>query len=123
MKGFKPFGWLICLGVLVGLACSAAGEVLSPEEATQRAIPTVAATQERTSGLEAAFAINDVAEIVGTQFLILLRNTPGDLRTFATQATRGEQATILDYQEFDGKQWYLVKVSAGQGWVQAENLK
>lgn len=122
MKAYKLFAIFISLLLLLGLACSAAGEVLSPEEATQRAQPTALPQTGGNGGDELTFAIDDTVEFVSSEFLILLRNTPGDLSNFATQATRGETATILDSTLVDGEEWYRVKGPAGEGWVQARYL-
>jgi hypothetical protein len=114
----------IGLLVLASLACSQAGEILSPEEATAQAIeaskPKVVVTADVVGGTD--FAPGDEIEFVGAGYLVPLKKNPGD-RSAYSHAGRGDLGVVLSSQVVDGEVWYQVDGPSGKGWVQTENLK
>ena len=114
----------IGLLVLASLACSQAGEILSPEEATARAIeaekPDIVMTADVVGGVD--FEPGDEIEFVGSGYLVPLKKNPGD-RSAYSHAARGDVGVVLGSQVIDGEIWYQVDGPSGEGWVQAENLE
>ncbi|MFZ5917126.1 MAG: hypothetical protein ACOYZ7_09350 [Chloroflexota bacterium] len=108
--------------ILPSLACEQAGEVLSPEDATTRAREAAAPTATKPVESAAEFQVDDTVEFVGTAFLVPIYRQPGD-RTAFSHAGRGDTGTVLGSQELDGKIWYLVKSTAGEGWIEAQYLQ
>ena len=114
----------IGLLVLASLACSQAGEILSPEEATARAIeaekPDIVMTADVVGGVD--FDPGDEVEFAGAGYLVPLKKNPGD-RSAYSHAGRGDLGVVLGSQAVDGEVWYQVDGPSGEGWVQAENLQ
>lgn len=114
----------IGLLVLASLACSQAGEILSPEEATARAIeaekPDIVMTADVVGGVD--FDPGDEVEFVGAGYLVPLKKNPGD-RSAYSHAGRGDLGVVLGSQAVDGEIWYQVDGPSGEGWVRAENLE
>ena len=114
----------IGLLMLASLACSQAGEILSPEEATAQAIeaekPDIVVTADIAGGAD--FEPGDEIEFVGTGYLVPLKKNPGD-RSAYSHAGRGDLGVVLGSQVVDGEVWYQVDGPSGEGWVEAENLK
>jgi hypothetical protein len=114
----------IGLLVLASLACSQAGEILSPEEATAQAIeaskPKVVVTADVVGGAD--FEPGDEIEFVGAGYLVPLRKNPGD-RSAYSHAGRGDLGVVLGSQVVDGEIWYQVDGPSGEGWVQAKDLE
>jgi hypothetical protein len=114
----------IGLLVLASLACSQAGEILSPEEATARAIeaekPDIVMTADVAGGVD--FNPGDEIEFVGAGYLVPLKKNPGD-RSAYSHAGRGDLGVVLGSQVVEGEVWYQVDGPSGEGWVQAENLE
>jgi hypothetical protein len=109
--------FLACMVViLAGLACET-GEILTPEEATQRAIQ--AATQAIATGqisTEGGIAVGEEVEFESTEFLVPLAAEPGDELAHA-HVSRDSSATVLEKTEVEGEIWYLLETDAGNGWV------
>lgn len=110
------------LWLLPSLACSQAGEILPPEEATVRARQAVAPTTTKPAAAQAEFQVDDTVEFAGAGFLVPLYKEIGDKSAFS-HAGRGETGTVLGSREVDGVIWYLVDGPSGEGWVPAESLK
>ncbi len=110
------------LGVLFAatLACSQAGEILTPAEATARAMPTAAPT---ASGevVGTQFSIGDTVEFVSSGYLVPIYQKPGD-RTAFSHAARGDTGTVIGSEMVGDVLWYHVDSVAGLGWVQNEYI-
>lgn len=102
--------------LLAGLACET-GEILTPEEATQRAI--LAATQAIATGqasVQTGLEIGEEVEFASEEFLVPLASEPGG--TVASgHVSRDSTATVLDKAEYEGEIWYLLDTDSGNGWV------
>ena len=120
---------LLGLLLLSGLACSQAGEILTPAEATAQAEAAKATPRPlstpKTAEEEAIstdLSIGEAVVYVGESYLIPMFTDPGSRNAFS-YAGRGEAATVLDLHEVDGVLWYEVKGGAGQGWVEGKYLQ
>lgn len=111
--------WLIGLLLFAGLACAQAGEVLTPEEATERARNPLVVNGGESSA-EGEFAVGDQAELTADGFLVNLLDQPGG-RITGGQA-RGATVTVEQVAEAEGEIWYRISSSGSSGWVRAENL-
>lgn len=123
MKPRISFFVIIAMLVLASLACSQAGQILTPEEATaiaQGAIPGANPSDSETQ--EGQFEVNQVVNFIGTGFLVPIMREPGDRMAYSN-AARGQTATIKGSREVDGEVWYQVTSAAGNGWVAAKNLE
>jgi hypothetical protein len=112
--------WVVVL--LAGLACET-GEILTPEEATQRAI--TAATQAIATGqapTEGGIPIGEEVEFESTEFLVPLAAEPGD-QIAAGHVSRDETATVLERTEIEGEIWYFLDTTGGNGWVPASLVR
>ncbi len=119
-KGQRSLLWFISLLLAAGLACAQAGEVLTPEEATERARNPL--VTDGDSDIEGDFAIGERATLVGEGFLINLLDRPAG-RIAGGQA-RGATVTIEQVGEAeDGEIWYRISSSGSGGWVRGENLE
>lgn len=119
-KGQRSLLWFISLLLVAGLACAQAGEVLTPEEATERARNPVVTNGE--SDVEGDYAIGEEATLVGEGFLINLLDQPGG-RITGGQA-RGATVTVEQIAEAeDGEIWYRIQSSGSGGWVRGTNLE
>jgi hypothetical protein len=102
--------------LLAGLACET-GEILSPEEATQRA--NQAATQAIATGqvsTQGGIEIGEEVEFDSAQFLVPLVGEPG--ATVAQgHVSRDATAVVLEKSELDDEIWYLLETDSGNGWV------
>lgn len=102
--------------LLATLACSRAGEVLTPEEATQRAESTHSAFLTPDVAEDALYSVGSSVEFVGDQYLIPLTSEPGETVAEA-HVPRGEVGVVLGSQGYEDEVWYLVDTTAGQGWI------
>ena len=117
-----PLVMVIVVLLLTSLACQQAGEILSPEDATQRAIESeseVVANDESAAG--AAFANGEKVEFTSTGSTIPLYSSAAG-RTPFLNAAPGDAAFVRSSTEEDGEIWYQVEGTSGNGWVQAEFL-
>jgi len=122
MKVRNSLLWFIGLLILIGLACSQAGEVLTPAEATARASAASSDNGDSGSTFEGeSYQIGDTIKLVGTNFLINLLIEPGG-RIIGGQE-RNSTAEIVDVAEKNGVIWYKVGGSAGEGWVSEKNAE
>ena len=106
--------------LLAGLACQT-GEILTPEEATQRAEATENPGGQVESVVEAQFQAGDEVRFVATNFLIPLAEEPGDPLA-VSHVGRGETGTVQGSEVVDETLWYRVATGGGEGWVKAENV-
>ncbi|HSM58324.1 MAG TPA: GW dipeptide domain-containing protein [Candidatus Sulfomarinibacteraceae bacterium] len=112
--------WLISLLALAALACAQAGEVLTPEEATERA-RSPAANEDTAEGIGGDFGVGDTATLTGRSFLVNLLDAPAGRITAGQE--RGVQVTIQQIVEEEGELWYRVEAPGGRGWVRVDNLE
>jgi hypothetical protein len=112
------------LMVLISLACTQSGEILTPAEATQRVQATEdAKIVEIDQQAETAELSNgDTFEFVGKGFLVSLYAEPG-ARTAYSHASRGDEGVVISSEVLDGVVWYQVDSGAGEGWVPEESVK
>lgn len=108
--------------IFIGLACNQAGEVLTIEEATERARPSPTVIVLELDVAE--FDVGDEVIIVGgsSGALVPLFGNAGD-RFFSSQVMAGEEAIILGLQDIEGVVWYQVEGLMGAGWLEEEHLK
>jgi hypothetical protein len=114
---------LMALLVLLtaSLACSKAGKILTPAEATASAMPTAVPTVETMAG-EHGLAPGDTAYLVNRSYLVNFYDAPGS-KKIVTAQQRGVEVKILNIgQAPDGTIWYQVEAPAGTGWVPESNI-
>lgn len=100
------------------LACKQSGDIVSPAEATQRALPTATATAFVS---ENSLKPGTTVYLIGKGYLINLVDAPGSLRMIAGQE-RGAEVSIIQSTTHEGEIWYLVSAPTGEGWVHEENV-
>lgn len=112
------------LMILISLACTQSGEILTPAEATQRVQATEdARIVEIDEQAESAELSNgDTFEFIGKGFLVSLYAEPG-ARTAYSHASRGDEGVIISSEVVEGTVWYQVDSGAGEGWVPEESIK
>lgn len=80
--------------------------------------------QETTTGGETvdagAFSPGDTGYLTAQYVLVNLYREPGGI--ILAVEDRGEEAEVLEVTAHEGKNWYLVRVGAGDGWVPEEGL-
>jgi hypothetical protein len=118
----KSVIWLIVLLVLTALACRQAGEVLTPEEATARALPTATPTLTAEESVS-TYAIGDEISLKDPNggFLVLFVAEPGS-DSVNGQAPRGQKATILEFINFEDEEWYQITAPGGTGWITLDHI-
>ncbi|MBT3321887.1 MAG: hypothetical protein HN392_06340 [Anaerolineae bacterium] len=104
------------------MACEQAGEIVPDAEATQRAIPTAAPTQDIQEAEDARFAENQDVVFVGQGYLIPFYGKPGDALVLS-HAARGDAGVVLGVVLLEGETWYEVKSVAGTGWITEDFLE
>jgi len=114
--------------LLAGVACQT-GEVITPAEATARAVEArsvktkkTATPGGKTEGGADVIPSGSKATLVGKAFLINIYKEAGSTRIL-TQQEKGVEVAVQDVQHIGDETWYLIKAPAGQGWVKAENLQ
>lgn len=125
MKPRISFFAIIAVLVLASLACSQAGQILTPEEATAVAGGVNGNGSQGSNGgetVEGQFAVDQVVTFIGTGFLVPIMKEPGDRMAYSN-AARGQTATVKGWRDVDGELWYQVTSAAGNGWVAAKNLE
>lgn len=108
--------------LMATLACSRAGEILTPAEATARVEATQAAVLTPEVAEDALFEVNSSVEFIGEQYLIPLQSEPGT-GVADSHVPRGEVGIVLGSELVEGEVWYFVDSSAGQGWIQEASLQ
>jgi hypothetical protein len=119
-KQTAKFALFLVLTTLLAatLACKQSGDIVTPAEATQRALPTVTATAfVSADSIDAGTSVY----LAGKGYLINLLDAPGSLRMIAGQE-RGTEVTIIQSTTLEGEIWYLVSAPTGEGWVHADNV-
>jgi hypothetical protein len=114
--------WVISLLGVASLACSQAGDILTPEEATARVQASKEPKPELESVSGATFQEGDNIKFVGTGYLVPLRKNPGDQVAYS-HAGRGDTGVILGSREVEDVIWYQVKGPSGEGWVEVESIE
>lgn len=122
MKGRRALILMIGVLILASLACSQAGEILTPAEATARAVEAAPVFATGDSSVEGGvFEAGDKAELTDRSFLVNLYDAPGG-KVSAGQE-RGAEVTVLEVSTDVGAIWYKIEAPTGQAWVPAKNLK
>lgn len=111
--------WLIIVLVAAGLACAQAGEVLTPAEATERAVEG-ASGPDREGSTAGEFQVGDEAALTGRSFLVNIMDAPAG-RISAGQE-RGAIVTVRQVTEVEEVLWYQIEAPGGTGWVRWDNL-
>jgi len=109
--------------LLATLACSRAGEILTPEEATARVEATREAVLTPDVAEDALYGVNSTVEFIGEQYLIPLQSEPGSGFVAESHVPRGDIGIVLGSELVDGVVWYFVDSSAGQGWIVEASLQ
>lgn len=122
MRMRKSLLFLIGILLIAGLACEQAGEILTEEEATARALEGVFRPGESGgSAAGAQFESGSMATVIGSGFLINLVDVPGG--RIAGSQRRGATVEIIESADVEGVIWYHVDSQTGDGWIKAENLE
>ena len=123
MKLSKEIPLALTVLVLAVMACSQAGEVLTPEQATQRAIEAAQVTAVPTvSSEESGIQIGDRVRFASKDYLVLMRRDPGST-LIAVQSERGASGTVLASQDVEGVAWYQIETTGGIGWLPSDILE
>ncbi|MCB9421507.1 MAG: SH3 domain-containing protein [Ardenticatenaceae bacterium] len=122
MKGRRALILMVGLLILTSLACSQAGEILSPAEATARAVEAIPVFTTGSSSVEGGvFEAGDTAVLTGRSFLVNLYDNPGG-KVSAGQE-RGAEVTVLEASTEGDEVWYKIEAGTGEGWVPATSLE
>ncbi|MDH3943025.1 MAG: hypothetical protein OEV06_02875 [Anaerolineae bacterium] len=123
MQATKKITLVIVVLMLSVIACAnfPEGEIISSEEATQRAMPTATVELLEISGSE--FLVGDPAVVIGGRYgaLVPLFGNPGDA-FFSSQVLHGTYVTVLGLQQLEDVIWYRVEGMMGEGWLLGDNL-
>jgi hypothetical protein len=122
MKSTKTAMLPVLVLMLGILACSQAGEVLTPEEATRRAQVVAEATTLPTaisnvSGIE----IGSRVRFDTVEYLVLMKREPGS-QLIAVQSERGATGVVVGSQDVEGMPWYQIETPGGTGWLPGDVL-
>lgn len=110
---------LMALLIIAGLACSGAGGMLTPNEATKRARrPEVVSAG---AGVEYSFQAGDTALLIGRSLLVDVLSEPGGTTKAAQE--RGTEVEVTDVVQSEREIWYEIDAPTGNGWVSADNLE
>jgi hypothetical protein len=74
-----------------------------------------------TSG-QGGLRIGDEFTITGKLFLVNILEEPSPVGRIIGGVARGEGVTVVQVTQIDGKFWYQVDTSAGEGWVSEDNV-
>ncbi len=122
MKGRRALVLMIGVLILASLACSQAGEILTPAEATARAVEAAPVFTTGGSSVEGGmFEAGDKAALTDRSFLVNLYDAPGG-KVSAGQE-RGAEVTVLEVSTEAGNVWYKIEAPTGEAWVPAKNLE
>lgn len=119
----KKYSLLLVLVLLVtaSLACSRAGKILTPADATASAMPTAVPTLESAETVD-TLQIGATAYLVNKSYLVNIFDAPGS-KKIVTAQERGAEVKILQVSQApDGTLWYQIEAPAGTGWVPEANL-
>ena len=120
MKSRTSIVLAVSVLLLSVLACSQAGEVVTPEEATRRAQDVIDIEEAATSLPELAdtdIEIGETVRFVTNDFLVLLKREPG-AALIAVQSDRGATGTVVDSALHEGEVWYEIELAgSGSGWL------
>jgi SH3-like domain-containing protein len=122
MKSRSTLIFIIGLLIITSLACSQAGEIISPEEATARAqnIPDI--DSEAGGGGTSSLGVQpgDEITLTGRGFIVNMLDQPGG--RISGSPARDSQATLLDIVDFEDETWYKINANGSEGWVKEENI-
>jgi hypothetical protein len=122
MKPSKRITFPVLALMLAMLACTQAGEILTPEEATRRAQIIAEATMlptaiSNTSGIEIGLRVRfDTID-----YLVLMKREPGSA-LISVQSERGATGIVVGSQDVDGMPWYQIETPGGTGWLPGDIL-
>ena len=118
MGSRKRFIFFLMILVLAALACSKAGLVLTPEEATAIADMEAQATADAAIAAtgDLAIQVGDRVRFIGSDYLVLMKRDPGTL-LIAVQSEKGSIGVVLAIQVVDDVLWYQIEVKGGAGWL------
>lgn len=126
MKSRTSIVLAITVLILSTLACEQAGEILTPEEATQRAQTAIDVEEAETRVPELAetdIKIGESVRFTSTEFLVLLKREPG-AALIAVQSDRTSTGTVIDSALYEGEVWYEIEIAgSGAGWLPAEAVE
>ena len=123
-KRMTRISLFLILGILflTAMACKQAGEIVPDAVATERAIPTVAPTQDVQEIAGADFEEGDKVAFTGKGYLIPFYKNPGDTIVLS-HAARGDEGVIIGPTLFNDVIWFEVDRVAGRGWIAGEFLE
>ncbi len=122
MKARRAILLMIGLLVLTSLACAQAGEILTPAEATARAVEVAPVFTTGDSSVEGGvFEAGDKAVLTDRSFLVNLYEAPGG--KISAGQERGAEVTVLEVSTESGGIWYKIEAPTGEAWVPAKNLE
>ncbi|MDF1499036.1 MAG: hypothetical protein P1P76_00980 [Anaerolineales bacterium] len=125
MKSSTSIVLAISVLILSTLACEQAGEILTPEEATQRAQTAIDVVEAETPNPElddTEIQIGETVRFVTNEFLVLLKREPG-AALIAVQTDRGATGTVIGTALYEGEVWYEVEIGSGSGWLPAPKVE
>jgi hypothetical protein len=123
MKGRRALVLMIGVLILASLACSQAGEILTPAEATARAVEAAPVFTTGSSSVEGGmFEAGDKVVLTDRNFLVNLYDAPGG--KISAGQERGAEVTVLEVSTTElGEVWYKIEAPTGEAWVPAKNLE
>lgn len=123
MRRSIPHLWVVGFLLIAGLACAQSGEIISPEEATQRAeeARNVVFSGSGETFDQARLQPGEMAELVGTSFIINFFDRPGG-RIIAGQE-RGAIVEIVEVVDDGERFWYKINAPTGEGWVTENSVE
>ena len=122
----KKLSWVlipVLILVVISIACSQSGEIISPALATQHHESTQSANTTEVSGDAegAIYLAGSTAILTSNSYLVGLFSKAGDIVAFSF-ATRGDEITIIGSLEVNGVIWYKVETTAGDGFLTGVSL-
>jgi hypothetical protein len=121
--------WIAFFLLFASLACQQAGEVLSPAEATERALPPTREVDPSTNGNtsegeaeDTLFKAGDVVELIGDLPMVMIFRE-ANRSTLMGTALSGSQVTVVDVLvEHDTVWYYITGLDTGDVWVEEESM-
>ena len=104
------------------MACEQAGEIVPDAEATRRALPTAAPTQDIQEAEDAKFSEGQDVVFIGKGYLIPFYGKPGDTLVLS-HAARNDPGVVLGVVLLEGVTWYEIDSVAGLGWITEDFLQ
>jgi hypothetical protein len=115
---------IVTLLLVLSLACSQAGVIVSAAEATQIAEQTnvsptaeVVDVQDDAEGPQEG----DTVVLTGVSYLVAFYDAPGSNKIITNQE-RGVEAVVLQVVLLEGEKWYFIDAPAGEGWLPEKSV-